>query len=47
MAEGMEYKVIEEIRKRRSTRRFIRKSVPEEEINAVIEAATWAGTVGA
>lgn len=42
MAEGMEYKVIEEIRKRRSTRRFIRKIVPEEEINAVIEAATWA-----
>lgn len=38
----MEYKVIEEIRKRRSIRRFIRKNVPEEEIHAVLEAASWA-----
>ncbi len=38
----MEYRVIEEIRKRRSTRRFIRKNVPTEEIHAVLEAASWA-----
>ena len=34
--------MIEEIKKRRSTRRFIRKNVPEEEIHAVLEAASWA-----
>lgn len=34
--------MIEEIRKRRSTRRFIRKNVPTEEIHAVLEAASWA-----
>ena len=38
----MEYMVIEEIRERRSTRRFIRKNVPTEEIHAVLEAASWA-----
>ena len=34
--------MIHEIKARRSTRRFIKKNIPEEDLHALLEAASWA-----
>ena len=34
--------MIHEIAARRSTRRFIKKNIPEEDLHALLEAASWA-----
>ncbi len=34
--------MIEEILTRRSTRRFIKKNIPQEDLDAILEAASWA-----